>query len=115
MMIAVGAVIDPPVPILDGERPPVAFGRDVAATAGVALRDVAVATFTDADTASASAFSATIDWGDGTPATPGTIVAVAGLPVPGGPTAFEVRGGHTYAASGTYRITVTIAESGPRR
>ena len=41
-----------------------------------------------------SDFTATIDWGDGTPLTAGTI----SQPVPGG--AFIVSGSHTYADSG---------------
>jgi hypothetical protein len=60
-----------------------------------------VATFTDADPAgTASDYTATIHWGDGT-ASAGTI---------GGH--FTVTGTHTYASAGTRTITVTIADHG---
>ena len=65
----------------------------------------AVATFTDADTANvASDFTATINWGDGT-TTPGTVAGGAG--------SFTVSGTHTYAASGSYAVTVTLADDAP--
>jgi hypothetical protein len=58
-------------------------------------------------------YTATIDWGDGTPSSVGTISQ------PGGPgTAFIVTGSHTYADSGvnggigTFPITVTVHEDG---
>jgi PKD repeat protein len=48
-----------------------------------------------------SDFTATIDWGDGTPNSAGTILQ------PGGPgTAFLVSGSHTYALAGAYGSTV---------
>ena len=58
-----------------------------------------VGSFTDANTVSSSIsdFMATIDWGDGTPLTAGTLVATA---TPG---AFTVTGKHTYADSGVNR------------
>jgi streptogramin lyase len=49
-------------------------------------------------------FTATIDWGDGTPTATGTITA----PVEG-PT-YRVSGSHTYAEEGSYTITVTLAD-----
>jgi hypothetical protein len=64
-----------------------------------------VATFTDADTANvASDFTATIDWGDGN-TTAGTVTGGAG--------AFTVSGTHTYAASGPFSVTVTLADDAP--
>ena len=64
-----------------------------------------VATFTDTNTTNvASDFVATIDWGDGT-TTPGT--------VSGGGGAFAVSGTHTYATSGPFTVTVTLAEDAP--
>ena len=65
-----------------------------------------VATFTDADpNGVASDYTASIDWGDGSSSTAGTVSAAAG----GG---FEVKGSHTYAAAGQYTITVTIDDVG---
>jgi large repetitive protein len=62
-------------------------------------------TFTDADPkGSLSQYSGTINWGDGT-ATGGTFATN-----PSGGFAFG--GAHTYPASGTYKITVTIHDVG---
>ena len=64
-----------------------------------------VARITDPDTsASASAYSASIDWGDGTRSA-GTVVANS----TGG---FDVRGDHTYASAGSYSAVVSIQDSG---
>ncbi len=61
-----------------------------------------VATFTDADPfGTASDYSATIDWGDGTPVTAGTI-GVSG-------STFTVNGTHTYPASGPFVFTVQVS------
>jgi hypothetical protein len=51
-----------------------------------------------------SHYTATINWGDGTAATVGTIAAV-----PGGA---WVVGSHTYAGTGPYTITVTVHDDG---
>jgi hypothetical protein len=76
-----------------------------------------IATFTDANpTAPLTDFTtapggASIDWGDGTPTTPGTITQ------PGGPdTAFVVtaNSGHTYAEEGSFTVTVMINDKGGR-
>ena len=67
-----------------------------------------VGTFIDANpTAPVSDFTATIDWGDGTPITQGTIVQPGGVG-----TVFDVEGGHTYAAHGTYTITTVVTDVG---
>jgi len=64
-----------------------------------------VATFTDADPGgTASDYTATIDWGDATPMTAGTITANG--------TGFSVTGSHTYTLAGNYTITVTIHDAG---
>jgi streptogramin lyase len=52
----------------------------------------------------ASDYAATINWGDGSKATAGTVAAI-----PGGD---WVVGNHTYAKSGPYTITVTVKEGG---
>jgi hypothetical protein len=64
-----------------------------------------VATFTDPDpSATAGEYTATIDWGDGTAASTGTVSGPAGGP-------FTVTGSHTYGDEGSYAITVTIADT----
>ncbi len=72
-----------------------------------------VAIFSDANTAAAATdFRATIDWGDGTPPTLGTIVPLS----PAG--TFEVIGSHTYATSGVnggvghYTVQTLITDVG---
>ena len=63
-----------------------------------------VATITDPNTsATPSAYSATINWGDGS--------SSAGT-VGGGNGSFSVTGNHSYVAGGTYPITVTITAVG---
>ena len=74
-----------------------------------------VAAFSDSNplpptgSSSPADFIATIDWGDGTPLTAGTIVELFG-----GAT-YEVNGSHTYAdagATGTYTIQVFVTDNG---
>ena len=75
-----------------------------AATEGVALAsNTTVATFTDSNTSdTASAFTALINWGDGT-TTAGTVSGTNG--------SFAVSGGHTYADEGSDLVTATITRS----
>jgi hypothetical protein len=75
-----------------------------AATEGVALAsNTDIASFTiNNSTDTASAFTATIDWGDGT-TTPGTVVGSNG--------SFTVDGGHTYLDEGFPQATVTITHT----
>ncbi|HEY1591106.1 MAG TPA: hypothetical protein VGF81_04890 [Solirubrobacteraceae bacterium] len=83
------------------EQPITASGTPVSATEGQAFSGN-VATFTDPDTsATASEYSATIDWGDGTTST-GTISGSGG--------SFTVAGSHTYAEEGSYTIKTTITD-----
>ena len=49
-------------------------------------------------------FSASIDWGDGTPATPGQITGSNGQ--------FQVGGTHTYTTPGPFRLVVTVVHEG---
>src|ERR1700720_1672828 len=74
------------------------------ATETVALANTTdVASFTDTNLAdTASSFTATIDWGDGT-TTPGTIVGSNGH--------FTVEGGHTYADENQYPALVTVTRT----
>ena len=82
-----------------------AVATSVSGTEGVAISGATVATFTDANpNATASDFTATINWGDGT-STAGTVVAQT----TGG---FAVDGTHTYADEGNYTVGVTINDVG---
>ena len=65
-----------------------------------------VATFTDVDTISGSGdFAASINWGDGTAPTAGTVTGGNGL--------FTVSGTHVYTAAGQDAVTVTLSEDAP--
>ena len=84
------------------DQPITASGTSVAATEGQSFTGN-VATFTDPDTnATASEYSATINWGDGTTST-GTISGTGGN--------FTVSGSHTYAEEGSQTATVTITDT----
>ena len=62
--------------------------------------------FTDANPATVAAdYTATIDWGDSTPTSPGTITSV-----PGG--GFTVHATHHYADEGTFPVVVTVTSTG---
>jgi hypothetical protein len=65
----------------------------------------AVATFDDDSATSPTDFTASIDWGDGTSTTPGTITANS--------PSFTVFGMHTYADEGSFTVTVTISDVSP--
>ncbi len=86
------------------DAPLSATGVPVSATAGAQF-SATVATFTDADPAgTASDYTATISWGDGTTSA-GTVGAAGG----GG---FAVTSSHTYASGGAYQTSVTITDVG---
>ena len=64
-----------------------------------------VPTFTDADPGgTVSDYTATIDWGDGSPIDQGTITAQGA--------GFAVSGSHTYTTSGPFTITIQITDAG---
>jgi hypothetical protein len=75
-----------------------------AATEGVALAGTTtLASFTDTNTSdTASTFTASINWGDGTTST-GTVTGSNG--------AFTVSGGHTYADEGSFPLGVSITDT----
>jgi len=78
----------------------------ISATAVTPATGVLVATFKDYDlTKTAGSFTATINWGDSTTPTSGTIAAN------GSSGGFNVTGTHTYAKEGTYSVNVQIADA----
>lgn len=71
----------------------------------LSVNNATVATFTDSGGAEAIAnYAATIDWGDGSATSAGTISFANGT--------FTVVGSHNYSSSGRFPITVTINEVG---
>ena len=82
-------------PILVSANP--LSGVEGAAVSGV------VASFTHAEVgATAADFTATIDWGDGSPVSTGTVTAAG--------SGFTVSGSHTYADEGSYKVTVNVVD-----
>ncbi len=81
-----------------------ARGVTIVGVEGIALVAVPVAVFTQDDGGAASGFAATIDWGDGTAASAGSVSAAAA--------GYLVTGDHLYAHAGTFATTVTIVQSG---
>jgi hypothetical protein len=79
----------------------------VCSVAGVSFASSPAANFTDNSGPLAAAnYTATINWGDGTPATSGTITFANGI--------FAVQGSHTYAQEGSYSVVVSVsAVDGP--
>jgi hypothetical protein len=65
-----------------------------------------VATFQDANTTTSSVadFTATLDWGDGTPATSGTVIGSGG--------SYTVNGSHAYGSVGSFTIKVHVVDDG---
>ncbi len=64
-----------------------------------------VANFTDANTTSTTAdFTATIEWGDGSPTSAGTVSGEGG--------SYSVSGSHTYEGTGYFMIKVHIVDDG---
>ena len=88
-------------------EPPITFvlGPTITVTSnGKKGTNATVATFTHANGAEpASAFTATINWGDNTTST-GTITKSG--------TTYTVKGSHSYAKAGSYTVTTTVTEAG---
>ena len=104
--LVVGFVPNPTANCAPGAQPvdpPItATGKAVSAVEGTAFNGQ-VATFVDPDaSATAGEYAATIDWGDGTPATAGTIAGSAG--------SFTVTGSHVYADEGSKTVSVTVTD-----
>ena len=86
------------------DAPLAAAGTLVSAVAGKAFNGQ-VASLTDGNPeATVSDYAVTINWGDGTPSSAGTVTT--------GPGGFVISGTHTYASVGTYATTISVADSG---
>lgn len=89
---------------LVADAPLVATAATVSGYEKSALADVKLAGFRDQGTPQApSAYSATINWGDGA-TTAGTVAADGA--------GFKILGTHVYGDEGTYSFTVSVAETG---
>ncbi len=89
--------------VATGDAAVTATGQAVSATEGAAFTGQ-VASFTDPDTAAlAGDYTASIDWGDGSPSSNGTLSGSGGT--------FAVSGTHTYAEEGSFPIVVTVTDA----
>jgi len=80
------------------------IGADFSVAAGVVFNGE-VGSFEDSNpSGTVSDFSSTINWGDGTPTSSGTVTASSGL--------FLVSGSHDYSLPGSYSVTVQANDDG---
>ena len=90
-------------PVANAEPPITGSGVLVAGFEEIPLTNVAVARFTHLDgDEPASGFSAVINWGDGTPPTPGLVTLSSGT--------YTVTGSHTYQDEGHFTIHTTVTD-----
>jgi uncharacterized repeat protein (TIGR01451 family) len=90
-----------------GDAALTAAGTPVSAVEGQSV-SAQVATFTDANPAAPlSDLGATINWGDGSPATAGVITQPGGVGTP-----FVITGTHTYGEEGSFTVTTSIKDIG---
>jgi hypothetical protein len=86
------------------------------ATEGAPMSSTTVGTFTDANpTAAVSAYTASVDWDDGSPSTSGTITS-GGITEPGGlgtpyVASLLVAGSHTYAEEGSHTTAIDVSST----
>jgi uncharacterized repeat protein (TIGR01451 family) len=91
-----GAVTTAPASLVVADAPLTGTGRSFVSANPVSA---VVATFTDADpNGTVADYTATIDWGDGSPASAGTVAP--------GASGFSVSGSHTYGGAGPFSFTV---------
>jgi hypothetical protein len=86
------------------DAPLKANGKHVESTAGTAFTKMLASFHDENHLSTGSDFTATVDWGDGSPLEAGTIVA-------NGDGSFRVVGTHTYATTGSYVMTITITDA----
>ena len=87
------------------DAPLVAAGINIPIQSSLALSNLQIASVTDTGGGEAvSTYSATIDWGDGTSSSTGT-VSVNGNTV-------NIAGSHTYSIAGRYVVNVTVQDTG---
>ena len=87
----------------------------IAAQSSVEGRQVGpnLATFTDPDSsASASQYTASVNWGDGSPSVYGTIRPTTTMSA--GPAQFTVAGGHVYSDAGSFLICMRVQDTDNR-
>jgi uncharacterized repeat protein (TIGR01451 family) len=102
-----GVTVTPTATVINPAPAVNATGVAVSAVTNVPLTGVLVATFKDPNGPGAlTNYTATIDWGDGTTATPGVITYASATQT------FSVRGDHTFATAGTYNMSVRITRTG---
>jgi len=90
-----------PIPLTPDPRP-VPTGLTVRPVEGASFTG-SVATFSDPDTTETAAnYTASIDWGDHTAASSGTVAGTGGQ--------YNVTGTHTYEEEGPYAVTVTLTD-----
>jgi uncharacterized protein (TIGR03118 family) len=86
-----------------GTTPLAAAAANLTATEGQAFNGTVAALGVADPTHKSGDFTATIDWGDGSPTTGGTVISTQGG-------TFLVMGDHTYTEDGTQTIKVTISD-----
>jgi hypothetical protein len=92
----------PPAFLIPSPLPP------IPAQTGLLLINIPVATFQDTDLIeNVASYQATINWGDGSAPTVGTIAAD-----PSTPDRYVISGSHTYLAAGNDTIAVTLTDMG---
>ena len=79
------------------------FNSSFFGTEGATISSANLGQFTDTASLPASAFTVTINWGDGSPTSAGTVTTLA--------SSFGVSGSHTYAEEGAYTATASILDS----
>jgi 5-hydroxyisourate hydrolase-like protein (transthyretin family) len=102
----INAAMRAPPPPCAGDQPITATATTVSATEGAGFSGEKVVSFSGDSDSPASDYSATIDWGDGSSSSSGTVVA-------NGNGGFDVQGSHNYAEespSGGYMVKVTITD-----